>query len=207
LFAAPAVIMPMPYGEYDLLRKLRHLQTERPVGVEGERSTIEDQLILPADLIGIDHRQLGFDHLLENHLMTPIHLRAVIGRTIRHKQDLGAALRQGFSYTEFTPNVFTDRYSDANTTEVDRARHWAGLKYPLLIKLAIIRQIHLEPFRNNLAAIQNDNGVMQTTFTTERRTNNDARPSVRGVVRQITNSLFARSKKRWFQNQIFRRIS
>jgi len=139
--------------------------------------------------------------------MAPVHLRTMIRRTIRYKQNLCAALSQRFRHTEFAPNIFTDWNPYANTTEIDWPRHWACLKYALLVKLAIVGQIDLEPFGNDLAAIQNRDRVVQTAFTAKRRADNDAWSAVGSVARQRTNSLFTRSKKRWFQNQIFRRIA
>jgi hypothetical protein len=118
--ANPAAAIALPAGHGQALFKLRHLAGERPVGIEHERCPVEHQLILPADLVEIDHRQAGFGDTCNNQVQPHILLVALERRSVWHDEQFGAGLFQRFA-SFFGPDVFADGNADAYTPEVDRA--------------------------------------------------------------------------------------
>ncbi len=133
--------------------------------------------------------------------MTSIHLGAVIRRTVRYEQNLCATLSQRFSYTEFTPNIFTDGNPNSNTSEINRSWHWASLKYALLVELAIIGQINLEPFSDHLSGIQNCDGVVKSAFTIEWCSDDDTWPAIGRVTCKFTYGFSQASRKDGFRTR------
>ncbi len=87
----PALAVPLPDSQRNRFRKLRHLQAKSLVGIEHKGTTIEDQLILPANLIGVEHRKFGFDNLFQNNLIAAFDLGAVIRRAVWHQEKFSAA--------------------------------------------------------------------------------------------------------------------
>ena len=82
--------------------------------LNGEGRTIEDELVLSAELVGIDHRQAAFDDLADDDLMADIDLAAIIGRAVRNEQHLRAAFGQRLADVGIPPDVLADRYADAH---------------------------------------------------------------------------------------------
>ncbi|MCY1305234.1 hypothetical protein D9M70_550280 [compost metagenome] len=134
---------------------MRHLQAKALVCIERKRTTIEDQLVLSTHLVGIENRQFSFDNLLQHNLITALDLGAMIRRAIRHQQEFCTTFGQRFRHTQITPDILADRNTDAYTAEVHRSGHWTGLENALFIKLAVVRQVDLEPFGNDFATVEN----------------------------------------------------
>ena len=80
--AAPAVLRAAPMRDRHLLLELAHLERQRPVRIEGEGRPVKHQFVLPAQLVRIDQRQVGLDHLADHHLVAPVRLAAIIGRAV-----------------------------------------------------------------------------------------------------------------------------
>ena len=164
------------------LFELAHLEGQRLVGVDGEGSAVEDQLVLAAELVGVEDRQAALDHLPDDHLLADLDLAAIIGRAVGHQQDLGAALGQRLADAELAPDVLADRDAEPDAAEIDRTRHvGTGLEHPLLVELAIVRQVDLVALGEHLAAIGDDDGIVGAALALERRADDDARPAVGGV--------------------------
>ena len=92
--AAPAIAATLPYQRLDGFLEGRELERKRAVGMQPERSAIEDQFVLASDLVGIDERQIAFggprDRDIEPNLLLVVRVR----RTVGHDQKLGSGLGQ-----------------------------------------------------------------------------------------------------------------
>ena len=97
----------------DRFLELAHLEGQRLVGIDGEGRAVEDQLVLTAELVGVEDRQAALDHLADDHLLAHVDLAAIVGRAIRHQQDFGAAFGQRLADAELAPDVLADRDADA----------------------------------------------------------------------------------------------
>ena len=130
--------------------------------LDGEGGAVEDQFVLAAELVGVEHRQAALDHLPDHHLLAHVDLAAVVGRAVRHEQDLRAAFGQRLADAEIAPDVLADRDAEPHAAEIDRPRHVrAGLEHALLVELAIVRQVDLEALGDDLAAVGDDDGVVR----------------------------------------------
>ena len=162
---------------------------------------------MTANLIGVKHRQFRQHHLLENNLISPVHLGTVIRRAIGHKKKFGSAFGKRFRHAEIAPDILADRNADAHAPKIDRSRQRPGLEHALFIELAIIGKIDLEPLGKHLAAIQHHDRIMQTAFPPQRRSNDDTRPAIRRIGGQFAHGFFTGFNEGRLQHQILRRIT
>ena len=178
------------------------------VGIDGERRAVEYQFVLAAELVGVEHRQAGLDHLLDHDLVANIDLAAIIGRAVRHQQDLRAALCQRLADTEFAPDVLADRNAHPHAAEIHRPRHFRpGLEHALLIEFAIVRQIDLVALGDDLSTVGDNDRIVGAALALQRRADDDARPTIGGIGSELRGRLFAGSQERRLEHKIFRRIT
>ena len=80
-----------------------------------------------------------------------------------------------------------------HAAEIDRPRHVApGLKHPLLVELAIVRQVDLVALGQHLAAIeQRRSNCGVPLLRLQRHADDDARPAIGGVGGQRLDRLLA----------------
>ena len=205
---ALGVAVAFPGGDGDRLLELAHLEGERLVRVDGEGRTVEDQFVLPAKLVGIDHRQAGLDDLLDHHLMAHVDLGAVIGRAVGDQKDFGAAFGQCLAHAEFAPDVLADRHADADATKIERSGDLrTSLEHALFVELAIVRQVHLVALAEHLAAVGEEDRIVGAALALQRRADDDGRPAIGGVLGQFIGGAFASRQERRLQHQILRRIA
>ena len=205
--AAPAIRRPLPGGNGERLLKLAHLEGERLVTVEGKARPVEDQFVLPAELVGEYQRQTGLDHLTQYHLVADIDLAAIIGRTIGHQQDFGAGLGQRLANAEIVPDFLADRHADSHTAEVDRPRHFALDEDPFLVEFAVVRQIDLVAEGEDAAAVEDRYGIVAALFAPARKADDHARTAIGGVSCERFDGLQAGLEESRFQHEILRRIT
>ena len=96
--AAPAVAGALEPHCCHLFAKSRKLEGERAVAMQAERRAVEYQLILAADLIDIDERQIALGDPLDRDVEAHVVLVAPIGRAVRHDHELGAGLSQALDH-------------------------------------------------------------------------------------------------------------
>ena len=78
----------------DVLLEHRHLQRQRPVGIQHEGGAVKHQFVLPADLVEIGHGQSRFGHARHHEIEPDIILVLLEGRAVGNQQDFRAGLRQ-----------------------------------------------------------------------------------------------------------------
>src|SRR6201999_2459199 len=104
------------------------------------------------------------------HLMANIDLGAIVGRAVRHQEDLGAALGQSLADGDLSPDVLADRDADAHAAKIDRTLQLrSGLEDTLLVELAIVRQVELVALGDDPAAVGDDDGIVRATLALQRR--------------------------------------
>ena len=178
------------------------------IGIDRERSAVEDEFVLAAELVGVEQRQATLDHLADRHLVAHGHLGAVIRRAVRHQQNFGAALSQRLADAEFAPDVLTDRDAQAHAAEIDRSGHvGTGLEDAFLVELAIVGQVDLEAFGNDLAAVGDDDRVVQPALAPERHADDDARSAVAGFAGEFLGRALTGRNECRLQHQVLRRIT
>ena len=175
----------------------------------GEGGTIEDQLILAAQHIGIEDRQPAFDHLANDHLLAHIDLAAIIGRAVRDEPDLRPALGQRLADPELAPDVLADRDAEADAAEVATGPGvvGAGLEHALLVELAIVRQVDLETLGDDLSGIGDDDRIVHARFALQRRADDDGRSAIGGVGGNVLRRRLAGCQNAGRTDQILGRIA
>ena len=202
---APAVVAAPPFGQRDRLLEHRHLQGQRAVGIEHEGSAIEHQLVLPADLVEIGHRQPRLGDPRHHQVQAHVILVALERRAIGHQQDFGPGLGQrlaGF----FGPDILADRHAEAHALEGDGAGSRARLEHPLLVEHAVVRQVELVAQRFDLAIGQQRHGIVQVVAVAPRQAHQHGRAGDR-VLCQFLDRRLAGRNKTWPQHQILGRIA
>ena len=140
--------------------------------------------------------------------MADIDLAAIVGRAVRHQQDLGAAFGQRLADAELAPDVLADRNAEPHAAEIDRPRHVrTGLEDALLVELAIVRQIDLVALGDDLAAIGDDDGIVGAALALQRRADDDARAAVGGIGGKVLRPPARRRQEGRLQHQVLRRIA
>ncbi len=167
----------------DAFAERRKLEGERAVGIEAERTAVEHDLVLSADGVEIDQRQAALDHARDRDVEPHLRLVAMVGRAVRHQQDLAAGLRDAFDDVR-PPDVLADRNTDAHALEHDRARHWPRRKHPLLVEHAVVRQIDLVARRSDLAAFKVEIGVVELAVVHPGHADQHGRTVVRRLARE-----------------------
>ena len=202
----PACAIALERGHGKMLDEGRELECERAIGVDAERGAIEDELVLPTDLVEIHHRQAAFLHAGHGDVEADIGLVALIGRAIRHEQDLGARLGEAFDDIA-VPDVLADRNPDPEPAHSDGARQGAGIKHALFVEDTVIRQINLEADAENPATIQRGHRIVQFVAFTPWQAHQHGRPAIRCLARQRIERLTAGLFKRRLGHHVLGRIA
>ena len=139
--------------------------------------------------------------------MANIDLFPEIRRSIRHQQDLGTGFGERLAHAEIPPDILADRNADADTAEVNRARHLAGDENAFFVELAVIRQVDLVAGRRDLAAVQHGDGIVAALLVLARKTDHDARPAICRLGGKLLHRHSASLEEGRLQHQILRRIA
>ncbi len=184
---------------------MRHLEAERAVAVQPKRAAVEDELVLPADLIGEDKRQPGLNDARHGDLHALVRLVAPVGRAVRHDEKLCAGLRQAVDDFRL-PDVLADGKPEPDAAEVDRPGERARLEDAKLVENAVVRQLHLVANRRDLAAIEEKRAVVEARVIDPWRADDNARPRTRLLCERLRRRA-ARRLHRRLQGQVFGRVA
>src|SRR5690606_335472 len=83
----------------------------------------------------------------------------------------------------------------------------AGLADAFLVEFAVIRQVELEALAEDLAAIGDDDRIVHAAGPLEGRADDDARPAIRRVFRELDHGPLAGGKEGTPEHEVFRRIT
>ncbi len=202
----PAALALLPDGERDAFDELRHLEGERAVAIEAEGTAIEDQLILPAELVDEDQRQAGLDDAGERHLLALTGLVLPVGRGVGHDQHLGAGLGQALAHL-LQPDVLADGKAEPEPAETDGAGKRADREDAHLVEDAVIGQFDLVAHRRDRAAVEQRDGVVALALVRPGRADDDARATVGGIGSERFDRLAAGILEGRLEHEVFRRIT
>ena len=147
-------------GQGDFFAKRRQLRGERPVGIERERCAFKHELVLSADLVDVEQRQVRLNHPRDRDVEALVDDAAAVGRTVRHQQNFAAGLGDALDRVR-PPDVLADRNADANTAKNHRTRCGAWGEHPLLVEHAVVRQIDLEAQGGDATALDQRRRVVE----------------------------------------------
>ncbi len=205
--AAPAeIVIALPGERLDRLGELRHLEGQRPVAVEPEGATVEDQFVLPAALVDVDHRQPGLDDAGDRYLLAGVGLALPIGRAVGNDQQFGPCFKEAFADL-LEPDVLADRQAKPQATESDRPRQGSGLEDPEFVEYAVVGKLDLVAERLNLACVEQRHGIVDLAALGPWRADHHTGAAVGGVRREILDRLPARILEGRLQHQVFRRVA
>ncbi len=139
--------------------------------------------------------------------MTDIDLATIVRRTIRNQQDFRTALGQRFADAEIVPDLLANRYAKADAAKIDRPRDGPFVKNPLLVELAVVRQIDLVPDEDDFTAIEHGHGIVAAGVVLPWDTDDDAWPAIGGIGGETFNGFPASADEGRLQHQILRRIA
>ena len=209
--AAPAVAGTLPAHRRHLFAKRRKLERQRAVGVQPERGAVEDELVLAADLVDIDDRQVAFGHARDRDVEPDIVLVAPIGRAVGHHQKLRAGLRQRLDdilvVAPVGPDVFADRNPEAHAAKVDRAGRRPRSKHATLVEHAIVRQVDFQAHGGNRAAVEQAAAVVELAVLEPGRADEHRRAGIGGFARKLLDLGPAGRLEGRLEHEVFGRIA
>ena len=182
------------------------MSAETAVGVEGERSAVEDELVLAANHVEVDERQRALHHPRNGDVLAGQELAALVRRGVGDEQDFAAGFKDAFDRVG-APDVLADRHADPHAAKHDRSRRWSGREHPLLVEDAVIGQIDLEPDRFDPPAVEERHRVVELAVLDPGQADQRRRAAVGGVARQLIARRAAGLLKRGFEHQILGRIA
>ena len=182
-------------------------------GVEREGGAVEHQLVLAADLVQVDQRQLALLDPLQGELQAGVLLAGLERRAVDRHQRLGAVLLQALGDVG-RPHVLADHDAEPPAAHVDRPRQVARREQALLVEHAVVRQVPLGAHRLDLAGVQQQRGIVQRAVAlagfrvlAPGRAEDHRRAAVGGVAGQRLYRLLGAVEEGGLADQVFRRIA
>jgi hypothetical protein len=201
----PAIIPAHPFRERDLLLEHRHLPGQRTVGIQDEGGAIEDEFVLPAYLVQIDHRQPGLGHARDDEVEAHVVLVALEGRAVGNEQDFSTCLRQCLAGL-IGPDILADRNAEPHTLEGDGPGGGAGVEHALLVEHAVIRQVELVANGFDAAIGEEGHGIMEVRSLAPGKAHQHG-GSCHRILRQFLHRRLAGRHEGRTQHQILWRIA
>ena len=210
--AAPAVRRARPLQRGQALLERRKLRRQRTVAVQRERSAVEHQFILAAELVEVDQRQAALGDARHRDVDAHVVLVARVRRAVRHDEDFRAGLAQALDHVLVggglvDPDVLADRHADAHALERHGAGRLSGHEHPLLVEHAVVRQVDLVADRSDPPAIEQGAGVVELAVLDPWGADQHRGSAVGRLARQRFDGRAAGRLERGFQHQVFRRIA
>ena len=174
--------------------------------MQPERGAVEHELVLAADLIDVDDRQVAFGDARHRDVEAHLVLVALIGRAVRHDQQLGAGLGQALHHLG-APDVLADRQPEAHTAKAHRAGIGPGNEHALLVEHPVVGQIDLETHGRDGAAIEHAIGVVELAVLHPRRPDQHRGTAVGGLARKLFDLGPAGGLQGGLEDQILGRIA
>ena len=166
---------------------------------------VEDQLVLPAHLVDEQVGQAKVRPAVKGGSAFGLDFAAP-GRGVRHQQQVGPGGLRGAGHA-LEPDVLADGEAEAHALEIDHhGRAFAGGVVALLVEHAVVRQLPLVMARADLAAFEEQRGIVQLAAVPPGRADQD-RGAVRGVPRQLVDRRHRPLHRRRLQHQVLRRIA
>ena len=209
--AAPAIAGALPSQGLDGFTKVRELEGERAIGVQAERRAVEHKLVLAADLVHIDERQIAFGDARHGDVESNLVLVAGIRRAVGHDHQLGTGLGEAFDHVlvvaPFGPDVLADGNAEAHTAEIDRPGRRPRREDAALVEHAIVRQVHFETHGGDGAAVEQAAGVMELALLDPRRADQQRRAAIAGLARKLLDLHPASRLEGGLEHEILLRIA
>ena len=142
-------------GDQQFFAQQRRTRSQCPLGVKHHAAAVEDELVLPADLVDVHQCAAGVGRPRRKHAFALAHLSGVIRRAVDVDIQLGAASRLLGQRPRRAPHVLAD--ADANLHPADdvqliRITGVAGHEVARLIEHRIVGQHSLAVCADHLAA-------------------------------------------------------
>ena len=134
--------------------------------------------------------------------MAHIDLAAIIGRAIGHQQNFRAALGQRLAHAEIAPDSSQIGMPSRTPRKLTGPASRAGLEHALLVELAIVRQVDLVALGEHLAAVGDDDRIVQPLLRLSGVPMITPGPPS-AVSAEIVDRLLAGARKAGLQHQIF----
>ncbi len=177
LAASPFAVDAFPLRQRHRFRKGRQLTGEFGIGVQDERGAIEDEFVLPPDLIEVDERQPALGDACRRNAEAFIRLAAPVRRAIGNEQQFRPGLRKALDDL-FLPDVLADRDADPHAANRNGSRKRAGYEHPLLVEHTVVRKIHLESHGGDHASVEECISVEEVSRFCPGEPDQDGRPAV-----------------------------
>ena len=204
--AVPSVALTRPVGEHERFLEGRRLGGEAVVGVEDEGGTVEDELVLPAHLVRVNQRQLGLADAGDGAVETDVALVALEGRAVDRDHDLGTRFREAFGDLG-EPHVLADHGAEADAAKRDRPRQACACEHPHLVEDPVVGELVLEALRCDLAALEQENGVVKLAVLDPGGSEQERRPAIGGRFRERLDGSPRLLLKHRLQHEVLGRVA
>ena len=133
-----------PYFEVDdeeVLDELTGARDEVALLVEHERRTVEDELVLATDEVGVDDRNRRVGRACREHRLPLLQPPRVVRRRVEVHDHFRATGGLGEDRTVGAPRVLADRHADLDAADDEqRTRLGRGSEVALLVEYRVVRQ-------------------------------------------------------------------
>ena len=158
--AGPAIPLAQPAGEGERFFEGGRLGGEAVVGVQHEGGTVEDEFVLPANLVHVDQRQVRLADAGDGEVEAGVALVALEGRAVDRDHDLGSRFRETFGDLG-EPHVLADHGPEADAAKRYRPRQARARKDPHLVEDPVVGELVLVAACRDLAAVEQQRGIVE----------------------------------------------
>ena len=149
-------------GEVDgqqVLDELRCAGEQLAVGGDDQRVAVEDQLVLPADLVAVEDRRLRLGGPPADQRQPQVVLGPLVRRGVGGADEVDAHLPGDAARTALDPEVLADGQRDVDAVQPDDRQLGARHEVPGLVEDAVVGQVPLVVAGDDLAAVEQGGGV------------------------------------------------
>ena len=99
---------------------------KRAVGVDHEAAAVEDEVVLAAHLVQVDHRGVHFGRAAHREVETGVGFAFLVWRTVHSQQQVDVLLGEFGHRAAVLPDVLADGHADARAVHVEHHGFVAG---------------------------------------------------------------------------------
>ena len=145
--------------EAQILHEHRRALKQGAVGVHNEAAAVEDEVVLAAHLVQVDHRGVHFGRAAHREVETGVGFAFLVWRTVHGQQQVDVLLGEFGHRAAVLPDVLADGHADARAVHVEHHGFVAGAEDAEFVEHAVIGQEMLVVAGPDHAVVQDDESV------------------------------------------------
>ena len=143
----------------EVLDEHRRTLEQCAVGVDDEAAAVEDEVVLAADLVDVDHRRVDLARATRAQVEPRVRLALLVRRAVDGQQQVDAHVSEFGDGAAVLPDVLADSDADARAVDVEHDGALAGREDAELVEDAVVGQEVLVVAGPDVSAVQHDEAV------------------------------------------------